>query len=91
MKPTKQQLLEVKSALKEMDERWNGQDIKAADLIVQALSKMPSPSSSTNDKTVIDAYHEAASIRRELMKYIETKTGYRYVAKDGNTWKLVKK
>ena len=91
MKPTKQQLLEVKQSLKEMDERWNGQDIKAADMIVQALSKMPSPSSSTNDKTVIDAYHDASAIRRQLMLHIESKTGYRYVAKDGNTWKLVKK
>lgn len=81
----------VERVLREYEgERWSGNDTKIADAMVQALSKVPYPKHSTNDKTIHNMFDKISDIRIELMKFIEEKSGLKYQGTSGNTWKLRK-
>lgn len=88
----KKQIVEkfVRNIIKEQDEPLDGNDVKAMDGIVQALSKMPYPKHSTNDRFTHQAWERADQVRMDLMRYIKEKTNYDYIGK-GSGWKLVKK
>lgn len=79
----------IESVLREQD-AWSGNDTKIADAMVQAMSKVPYPKHSTNDKAIHEMFDRVSDTRRELMRLIEEKSGLKYQPTSGNTWKLRK-
>lgn len=98
MKTTKQKLVEnkLRQLVKEVLNEEGGvaldsQDVKAANMIVQALSQVPSMGMLTNDKKLKELGDQLSRIRMDVMEYVEANSPYKYASKGGNSWKLVKK
>lgn len=93
MKATKSQLLEVKRALKEMDETnmLDSNELKVITKYVNGLGTLPALNRFMNDTTLIGLDKEINNVRYKIMDYVSENSNYKFTANGPNTWKLVKK
>lgn len=69
----------------------DGSDVKVASDMVSGLSSVPNAGHRTNDSFLKQKYDEISRLRIAIMEYVEQNSGYKFAAKGGNGWKLVKK
>jgi len=82
---------EVKQELKEETKQLDSNELKVIAQFVNSLGGVPNLSYSTNDAFIKQKEREIASIRIEIMNYVEQNSNYKFLGKSPNGWKLVKK
>lgn len=85
---------EVKTNLNEEQKMLDTYDLTALKTIskfVDGLAGLPSLRHATKDSNVREIEDQISALRIELMQYVEDNSGYQFIGKSPNGWKLVKK